>query len=179
VKPETEQGFNEHFMAGAGTRITRDIASPALWPVKSLEERFRSQPEVFRDPCKLKWSFRIKPDLLIEIPELPPICVEAKLESAESRYPTGDETKVFDRVFENCEPERRNRRVGQFELQQFMFKDLLGRPCQPVIVQRIHGSGPEGTPVLTWGEVLSSFEASGALEAATPSSASSSTKTPR
>ena len=163
VKPDSESEFNAYFMGKAGARIIRDIASPALWSVTALRDNFRTDPRVFLDLCKLKWSFRIKPDLVIDIPGLPPICVEAKLASGEGSYPTGKETLIFDEVFGN-----RLERVGQFQLQKFMFATLLDRPCLPVVVQKLYPTTQIADPVLIWGEVLSDLVQAGGLDAAIP-----------
>lgn len=162
VLPEPVHEFNAHFMDAAGSRIKRDVASPALWSVGSLAKRFGGQPKIFRDLCKLKWSFHIKPDVVIEIPGLPAICVEAKLESGEGSYPTGKEAVVFDDVV------GRGNRVGQFELQRFMFRELLGRECLPVVVQKHYPAGVSDYPVVIWGEVFSAMIASGGLTTSIP-----------
>ena len=163
VKPDRESEFNEYFMGKAGARITRDIASPALWSVAALCANFGTDPEVFRDLCKLKWSFRIKPDLVIDIPGFPPICVEAKLASGEGSYPRGKEALIFDEVFG-----KHLRRLGQFDLQKFMFATLLDRPCFPVVVQKLYPTTQIADPVLIWGEVLSDLVQAGGLDAAIP-----------
>ena len=168
VKPDSEPEFNEYFMGKTGARITRDIASPALWSVAALRDNFKANPQVFNkqvflDLCKLKWSFRIKPDLVIDIPGLPPICVEAKLASGEGSYPTGKEALIFDEVFG-----ARLQRVRQFQLQKFMFATLLDRPCLPVVVQKLYAASEPDYPVLIWGEVLSDLIQAGGLKASIP-----------
>lgn len=130
--PQQPAGFNARFMGDRGLRITRDIVYPGQWTIPALDDQARSMalgPEGFRDLCRFKWSFNIKPDLVLVVPETRPICVEAKLESKEGSYPVrADECARFDRAA------GAGRRVGQLELQRFMFEYLLGEPCQPVII---------------------------------------------
>ena len=60
------------------------------------------------------------------------------------------------------------RRVGQIELQQFMFEVLLGRPCQPVVIARSalpdRASQPGADDVVPW---LSWVEVFGHLDTST------------
>lgn len=151
--PSEVAAFNEYFMGPAGRAIVNDIASPGLWSVSWLGDRFVEPPKVFRAMCCLKWSFHIKPDLVIQLGDKV-IFVEAKLESPEGSYPTGPDAKIFDNV------PNAGKRVGQFQLQKFMFENLLGKQhCQPVVVQKAprllpDGSFPTDPVVLTWAEVL-------------------------
>lgn len=167
--PAEVDEFNACFMGPAGLRVKHDIASPALWNVVALyklagldrgvtEER----KWVFRDLCKFKWAFRIKPDLVIVFPGLEPICVEGKLESGEGRYPTKPaETKLFDYVFTG-----QDRRVRQVELQDFMFRVLLGCGSRLLFIAQKEGQvtipGPEGAtvnvPQLRWDRVFEALD---------------------
>lgn len=167
--PAEVDRFNACFMGSAGPQVKHDIASPALWNVGALyrlagldrgvtEER----KGVFRDLCKFKWSFRIKPDLVIVFPGLEPICVEGKLESGEGRYPTKpSETKLFDYVFMGAD-----QRVRQVELQDFMFRVLLGCGSRLLFIAQKEGRvtipGPGGTtvnvPQLRWDRVFKALD---------------------
>lgn len=160
--PADPASFNAHFMGIAGSRITGDVASPALWSVKALKEGFGTNRDVFRDLCKLKWSFRIKPDLVIWIPGAPILCIEAKLESGEGTYPTGGEAKIFDEVL------GARVRVGQFELQKFMFSTLMATPCVPVVIQKREPSGQPDCPTLTWAAVLDTLATAEELNKSIP-----------
>lgn len=161
LKFDNAADFNAHFMGvAAGSAIKRDIASPALWSVASLANQFGETSAVFHKLCRLKWSFHIKPDLVVMVPGLATICVEAKLESSEGSYPTGKETKDYDRI---CVVEGR---VKQFALQQFMFETLLGQECLPVVVQR--APKEQACPVLTWKEVFDRFRDRRSLDSAIP-----------
>lgn len=159
--PAETADFNAFFGANARGPITNDIASPALWSVRALAAKFGSSPEVFLDLCRLKWSFHIKPDVVIRIPGIAPLCIETKLESNEGTYPTGADATAFDSVFAE------RVRVRQFELQQFMF-ELIGEPCIPIVIQKLYPRAKPAWPVLIWGEVLSSLVAGDPLQNSIP-----------
>lgn len=146
-KGKSPAEFNEFFMGERGKSIVRDVASPALWSVKGLEQKFRSSPTVFFDLCKVKWAFNIKPDLVLLRPGATPICIEAKLESGEGAYPGGEDAKIVDAVMGKVT------RQSQFQLQQFLFSTLLGSPCRQVVVQKLAGD-MDGVTVFSWGQVF-------------------------
>jgi hypothetical protein len=148
--------FNERFMGSRGARIRADIAYPGQWPVNALRDGF-SDPEVFRELCRLKWAFNIKPDLVVLGAGSKPVCVEAKLESREGSYPTGnEECAIFDQLFGPGQ-----RRVKQVELQQFMFETLIGVECQPVVVGRSPINGEDAIPFLSWKNLFASLDLGG------------------
>jgi hypothetical protein len=157
--PEMLAEFNGCFMGERGLRIKNDIVYPGQWTTEALEllsQRYTRGPGGFRDLCRFKWAFNIKPDLVLVVPDARPICIEAKLESKEGSYPTGTSECVrFDNVVGP------GRRVGQVERQQFMFSFLLGTPCQPVVIGGRTSYQDQSTderqtivPFLSWGEVF-------------------------
>lgn len=140
--------FNEFFMGPRGKRIKEDIVYPGQWSVANLDRKF-SQNEQFRNFCKFKWAFNIKPDLVILTPNTRPFCIEAKLESREGWYPGSDtEAQIFDRRFG---PDQG--RVRQLEEQSFMFDRILGSPCHLVMIGR-EGADHSDTPFLIWMDVF-------------------------
>lgn len=151
--PNAVTEFNGTFMGAQGKKIKNDIASPGRWSVTSLFERFGTRPNEFRDFCRFKWSFNIKPDIVVLLPGSKPLCIEAKLESKEGRYPTrSNECDAFDEAFDKEEG-----RVGQIELQQFMFGVLLNDPCQSVFIGRTGASEPNSI-FLSWEEVFAQLD---------------------
>jgi hypothetical protein len=159
--------FNGQLMGKRGLKIVRDIASPHHWSVVGLDALAQERDlgsVAFRDLCKFKWAFNIKPDLVVLLPERTPLCIEAKLESREGFYPARtDECLIFDRRFGS-----RKGRVKQFRMQLFMFDYLLETSCQPVVIARdIREGQEEAEPiheresvVLTWAEVFSGLDKS-------------------
>jgi len=151
--PADIRGFNARFMSSRRAAIIEDIAYPGQWSVAALDVNFGQQPSVFRDLCKFKWSFNIKPDLVIILPQVEPLCIKAKLESGEGQYPSSfGEQAIFDRLF----PDVHERRVGQLDVQQFMFDHLLGCGCQLVFLGA-RTSDPK-VPCLSWEEVLGKMD---------------------
>lgn len=150
--------FNERFMGLRGARIQSDIAFPGQWPVKELCRAFGNEPAVFRELCRFKWAFNIKPDLVIVAPGATSICVEAKLESREGTYPTSnEECAIFDEVFGPG-----NGRQNQVELQEFMLATLLGLPCETVTVGRDRFTG--GGTFLSWAELFERLDLTGSID---------------
>ncbi|MGK2966655.1 MAG: hypothetical protein ACSLFM_13780 [Tepidiformaceae bacterium] len=150
--------FNRRFRDSTRL-IANDIASPVHWTLSAIASLTQGNPPAFRDLCRLKWAFNIKPDLIIMLPDATPVCVEAKLESAEDTYPSGQaDCSKFDSVV------GAGQRVGQIELQQFLFRYLLDRPCQAVVVTKVPRSRPAHSlenapvPVLSWGKVFSHLD---------------------
>jgi hypothetical protein len=157
--------FNAYFMGFRGMRVLNDIVYPGQWSVRALAEKFGNNRDVFRDFCRFKWAFNIKSDMVLVLPNSPAICIEAKLESRESEYPSShSEREIFDRIFG---PGRA--RVGQLELQQFMFQYHLEHPCRFVVIARAplqhQGEGREEPPYvfLSWREVLERLDTSTSL----------------
>ena len=150
--------FNRTFMGSPGTRIRNDIVYPGRWSVTGLFERFRARRDEFGDFCRFKWSFNIKPDIVVLLPGSKPLCIEAKFESKEGRYPTSSsDCAAFDAAFG-----KEQGRVGQIELQQFMFRALLNDPCQSVFI----GAAPEvsDVPFLAWREVFSELDLTSSID---------------
>jgi len=151
--------FNEYFVGERGRRIEYDIVYPGQWSVGALRTRFGADREVFRDFCKFKWAFNIKPDMVILLPGSPPLSIEAKLESKEGWYPAAfGERAIFDELF-GVEKGR----VGQIKLQRFMFEVLLGDPCRLVLIARTRQPETKVDAFLTWREVFAALDFSSSI----------------
>ena len=154
--PGTIPEFNAFFMGPHGARIASDIVYPGRWSVSTLFERFGKDPEEFRNFCRFKWSFNIKPDMVVLLAGSQPLCIEAKLESREGWYPSSaQECAIFDSLFRKGE-----RRVGQIGLQQFMFEHLLASPCQTILIGRTApvADDDESVLFLYWKEVFQELD---------------------
>lgn len=147
--PTDPSRFNRLFAGESGARFRDDYAYPGRWTVQALADSFRQEPHLVRELCRFKWAFNIKPDLVIVLPDAPPLVIEAKLESKEGSYPSSySECNLFDEMGLS--------RVGQLELQGFMFESLLGVPCRSMFLVRDPSPYPQpgGVPLLTWREVF-------------------------
>lgn len=71
--------FNGFFI----NRPSRDhIQSPANWDLARIAESLPSDSQ-FEIACKIKWAFKVKPDIVIHANNEQALCIELKLESGE------------------------------------------------------------------------------------------------
>lgn len=109
--------INETFGV-AGTPSDRYIQFPGKWSLKKYYRNFPDGDDLLKI-CSFKWSFNIKPDIVIHLDKDTAICIEAKYESGEGFYPaSADEKKIFYDLGLDF--------VGQTELQEYMMEELLG-----------------------------------------------------
>ena len=146
--------WNTHF--GATPRpSTKHIQNPGRWSLDKFDQHIANDQE-FRETCKFKWSFNIKPDLVIQTASDQAVVIEAKYESGESFYPTSETAR---RVWER----RHLDPVGQTHLQQFMFYDLLGIDSTHLYVVKNPHAMPShaGARTLTWGQAFGGLDLTG------------------
>jgi hypothetical protein len=156
--PDAIPEFNALFMGSRGRRITKDIVYPGQWSVLQLNEISNTRSDEFRDFCRFKWAFNIKPDIVVLLPGSRPLCIEAKLESKEGVYPANiRETQIFDERFGQGKG-----RVRQIDLQKFMFEVLLGEPCHIMVISRDEKASTN-VPCLTWRQVFSELDVSSSI----------------
>jgi len=102
----------------AGTPSATHIQFPGKWALVKYAENFKDKDALLAI-CRFKWSFNIKPDIVIHLSKSKAICIEAKYESGEGSYPASDvEKAIFD--------QRNLPRVMQTALQRYMMEELLG-----------------------------------------------------
>lgn len=142
--------LNSHFGAGVSASNTF-VQQPGKWALSKYDKTIVDNDD-FLTICKFKWSFNIKPDIVIHLDKDRAICIEAKYKSGEGQYPGTDRDKaVFNR--------RDISYVGQMELQKFMMEDLLG--IQTDFVFLVHKKSKSEThKVVTWAEVFQCMETS-------------------
>ena len=71
------------------------IQSPGNWSIPFYNRNIWDNEE-FLKVCKFKWCFNAKPDIVIHTSNEHAICIEAKLESKEGKYPSSEkERKLF------------------------------------------------------------------------------------
>lgn len=102
----------------AGKPSERFIQCPGNWSIAMYNRNFSANDD-FLKICRFKWSFNIKPDIVIHLDKDHAICIEAKFESGEGLYPSSNAEK-------NIFKERGVPYVGQMELQKYMMENLLG-----------------------------------------------------
>jgi hypothetical protein len=109
--------INEYFGV-AGEASSEFIQFPGKWAIVKYNNKFTENRD-FLNVCKFKWSFNIKPDIVVHLDKDTAICIEAKYESSEGAYPSSETEKA---IFKD----RGIKYVGQMELQKYMMNDLLG-----------------------------------------------------
>ena len=132
-----DQQFNEFFLIpvngngnGQNRNLSKYIQSPANWRLSAFSSKQLEDHNMIA-VCKVKWSFRIKPDLVIHTDDNHALCIELKLEAGEGFYPSdGTEKKLL--VF----------RISQTELQKFMMEKLLGLECRFLLITRHPDKAP-------------------------------------
>jgi len=101
----------------SGTPSTKYIESPSNWAITKYSENFDNDD--FIKICHFKWSFNIKPDIVIHLNKNTAVCIEAKYESGEGYYPSSKKDKI---IFTN----RGIEKFTQTQIQKYMMEDLLG-----------------------------------------------------
>jgi hypothetical protein len=140
--------FNKYF--GANRTLSAEyIASPGNWSVRYFDKSILDNGE-FLKVCKFKWCFNAKPDIVIHTSHTTAICIEAKFESGEGKYPSNDfEKEIF-----------RNRGidlVGQLSIQKKIMEEILGIQTEYIfLVQR--KSMTETHKAWTWQEVFANLD---------------------
>jgi hypothetical protein len=134
---ETVLEFNGFFVQ---PRPSRDfIQSPANW---SLSQIANSLPSLESNAdlltaCKIKWAFKVKPDLVIHADRDHALCLELKLECGEGSHPSAGREKKLLRDRELFGEGRRfPLPMSQTELQRFLMRDLLGLDCRFKFITR-------------------------------------------
>jgi hypothetical protein len=135
------EAFNRFFIGDRpGAASKTHVQMPSRWN-DDLFEAWESERDrnFAKRACTLKWAFNAKPDLVLDLGNDRIICIEAKLESRESRYKAG-ETTMFG--------------MSQTRLQEYIFRNLLGYQ-DPTFIMISKGSdgAPEGWRNLTWSAV--------------------------
>jgi hypothetical protein len=126
--------FNEFFIGSGDAKrrkASQHIESPANWHLPAFASNKQIEDDDLVAVCKLKWSFRVKPDLVIHTDPDRALCMELKFESEESSYPSdGDEKEILRKRELFCERGKCVFPIGQTELQKFMMEKLLGLECR-------------------------------------------------
>lgn len=142
--------FNKYFGANR-TLSSKFIASPGNWSIRYYHKNISDNTE-FLKVCEFKWCFNAKPDIVIHTTHNTAICIEAKFESGEGKYPSNDfEKEIFYK--------RGLELVGQLSIQKKIMKELLGIDTEYIfLVQK--KSETETHKVWTWKEAFANLDTS-------------------
>lgn len=131
----TVQEFNAFFVARKTPSSSKVIESPSNWSIKQIHNSFpvgTGESDKFIRAAHFKWSFNVKPDIVIFLSPEKAISIEAKLEGGESMYPS---SKVEKSIF----TERKIGRASQTEIQELVFK-ILGINANHVVLAKKGGN---------------------------------------
>jgi hypothetical protein len=129
--------------------LNRNLQSPANWRLPEFDRNLVG--EDWNDDmiavCRLKWSFRIKPDIVIQTSNNHALCVELTLESREGNYPSdgreiGQLRDRFKETYSSIFP------VKQRCLQKFLMTKLLGIERRFLLIRR-GGNSSTALPKVT------------------------------
>lgn len=126
--------FNSALVSGVPS--AKRIQNPGRWSIAKIDQRVdRAHNTDFIRLCMFKWSFNIKPDLVLTQPDPAlytpghAIVIEAKYDSGEGMYPVNaKERDIF--------AARRLPLVGQCEVQRFLFEEILGVKAKHLLIRR-------------------------------------------
>lgn len=135
----------------SGKPSSKYIESPSNWAITKYSGHFPCD-EDFKKICMFKWSFNIKPDIVIHTDKNKAFCIEAKYESGEGQYPSSRKDQaIFD--------ERKIERISQTSLQKYMMEDILGIKTKFIlIVSKMTKS--HSHEVMVWKEVFEMLDTS-------------------
>lgn len=124
---------------------------PGKWAISKFYQNFNNDD--FLKVCKFKWSFNIKPDIVIHLSKNKAICIEAKLASSEGSYPSQkDDIEIFDARVSN--------RVKQTDLQKYMMEELLGIKTEFLFLVSNRNIISESHKTITWNESFNCLDLS-------------------
>ena len=149
--------FNSYF--GAVRTLSSDsIVSPGNWSIKYYDKNITDNDE-FLKICKFKWSFNAKPDVVIHTTNDTAICIEAKYESGEGKYPSNrDEREIFKRRFGQNRSED-SYLVGQLSIQKKIMEELLGiKTLFLFLVQKKGNNSEPAIQTITWNEAFQNLD---------------------
>jgi hypothetical protein len=125
------------------------VQYPGKWSISKYNKTILNNAD-FEKVCKFKWSFNIKPDIVIHLDKNRAICIEAKYESGEGHYPSQQkDNDIFN--------QRKLDKVGQLELQEYMMNELLGINTKFIFL--VFKEPAMETPnVLTWSKAFEGMD---------------------
>lgn len=133
----------------SGKQSSKYLQFPGKWSIRKFHKNFPDNDD-FRKICCFKWSFNIKPDIVIHIDKSRAICIEAKHESGEGSYPSSESDKSIFQA-------RGLDYVGQTALQKYMMEELLGLSTKFIFLVSKEDTSQTHN-VLTWREAFNTLD---------------------
>jgi len=146
--------FNAFFVGGTGAS-GEYIQSPANWQLRWLSDSLPRDSDLIV-ATKIKWAFRVKPDIVIHTDNQHALCIELKFESGEGFYPSASAEKqiLIDRGLFGA-GHTKLFPIYQKHLQKFLMEDLLGLDCCFRFLTRNNSTGSD---CLTWSSLIDALK---------------------
>ena len=143
--------FNKYF--GVVGKPSKDhIQFPGNWSIRKYQENIINDDD-FVKICRFKWSFNIKPDIVVHLNKDEAICIEAKHESGEGYYPSNNlEKNIFYK-------KNNGELVRQTELQRYMMEELLGIRTHFIFIVSKNNKSETHT-TFHWNDILKEMDTS-------------------
>ncbi len=94
--------WNGHFGVSTPVASSTTVQSPSRWSMQKFHLNIESNND-FVATCKFKWSFNIKPDLVIHTDNDHAVVIEAKYTAAEGKYPASPPRRSSSRPADSKE----------------------------------------------------------------------------
>jgi hypothetical protein len=131
------------------------IQNPGRWSIAKIDQLIPAgHDRDFLRACKFKWSFNVKPDMVMQQHEgNRAIVVEAKFASPLGRYPSSAQEKA---IF----AQRHLPRVTQLDIQRFLFEEVLGVTYVPLMIKEKRGKVPSDPTCseITWTDAFAGLD---------------------
>ncbi len=159
---ENRKALNSFVAKKSSTYST--IQSPSNWGAGTIAHELLcagiSEPDELKREVEktlmFKWSFNIKPDIVMELAGDSVLCVELKYESGESYYPSSKDKQGLKKPLK--EGGISIQTINQIALQKFMLTEVLGfRHCEQVQIAKPNTRKILGVRRLTWGQAFNSL----------------------
>lgn len=135
--------FNRRLVSGPPSE--KYIQSPARWSEEKIKTLLISDKDKVKVACMLKWAFNIKPDIVIEYGNKRVVCIEAKVESPESKYSCN---------FKDNEGRKDTITGAQTEVQKFLMEKILGYETKSIFLSKNTYNKEGGVVSLIWKDVF-------------------------
>ena len=136
-----------------GNPSRHHIQYPGNWVISKFDQNFGDKD--FEKICLFKWAFNIKPDIVIHLDKANAICIEAKVESSESSYPS---TSIEKAIL--AKRGIKNPLVRQCDLQKTMMEKLLGINTNCLCLSKKANEEKGKLNSVTWKEAFADLDLS-------------------
>jgi hypothetical protein len=154
LREASNKRLEQHASRSSGSE--KYVQKPGNWSVAQFSASIADDDD-FLAACMFKWCFNAKPDLVLQTATERVVCIEAKLESGEGRYPA---TSVEKTIFKS----RGLSSVGQTEVQRYTFEQLLGYETEFILLAKKRPGSAGSHRCLSWADAFKCLDCTGVPE---------------